>query len=77
MGFKEHPEWRNKAGRGRTKCYYTVEDIARLKGVSIQGVRNYFSRNGLKVCNLRDVVKYCSTNDRLRDDYRRRFGDTI
>lgn len=47
--------------RGRKKYYYTAKDIAEVRGVEVQTVRNWFSRKKLSMGKLGDVVKYCST----------------
>jgi DNA-directed RNA polymerase specialized sigma24 family protein len=46
--------------RGMKKHYYTAGEIADIKGVSVQTVRNWFSRNKRDMGKLREVVRYCS-----------------
>ena len=45
-------------GKSYKKHTYTIDDVARLRGVSIQTVRNYFSKYRLDIDSLQDVVKY-------------------
>ena len=49
---------RNKAGRGYTRHYYTVKDVARVAGRSIGTVRNDMSKGRVDLADLRSVSEY-------------------
>jgi hypothetical protein len=49
---------RNRKGRGYTRYYYTVEDIARVTGRVVGTIRNDVSKGRVILGDLASVVEY-------------------
>lgn len=47
-----------KGGRGYTKYYYTVKDIAEITGRAIGTVRNDITKSRLELADLKSVFEY-------------------
>ncbi len=50
---------RNKNGRGYTRHYYKVEDVARVSGRAMGTIRNASWSGKLDLDDLESVVGYC------------------
>jgi len=49
---------RNKSGRGYTKHYYTVQDIAKMAGRAPGTIRNASAAGKINLDDLESVIRY-------------------
>ncbi len=64
--YKLTDENRNKNGRGYTRHYYTVKDIARMSNRAEGTIRNAACSGKLNIDDLESVIDYCNQRRNIK-----------